>query len=44
VAEDTGVQVVRVHTGSLSDADGPAATYLEMMRNTISLMAEALRE
>lgn len=44
VAEDTGVQVVRVHTGSLGDADGLAATYLEMMRNTISLMANALNE
>jgi ABC-type Zn uptake system ZnuABC Zn-binding protein ZnuA len=44
VAEDTGVQVVRVHTGSLSDVDGPAASYLEMMRSTISLMADALQD
>jgi ABC-type Zn uptake system ZnuABC Zn-binding protein ZnuA len=44
VAEDTGVQVVRVHTGSLSDEEGSAVTYLEMMRSTISLMANALNE
>jgi ABC-type Zn uptake system ZnuABC Zn-binding protein ZnuA len=43
VAGDTGVQVVRVYTGSLSAADGPAASYLEMMRNTISLMAAAFQ-
>ena len=43
VAEDTGVQVVRVYTGSLSAVDGPAGSYLEMMRYTISLMVEALR-
>jgi zinc/manganese transport system substrate-binding protein/manganese/iron transport system substrate-binding protein len=43
VAADTGVRVVRVYSGSLSAVDGPAATYLEMMRYTISLMVEALR-
>jgi ABC-type Zn uptake system ZnuABC Zn-binding protein ZnuA len=43
VAEDTGVEVVRVYTGSLSEADGRAATYLELMRDTISQMVEALR-
>jgi ABC-type Zn uptake system ZnuABC Zn-binding protein ZnuA len=44
VAEDTGVQVVRVYTGSLSEPDGPAASYLEMMRSTILLMVAALNE
>jgi ABC-type Zn uptake system ZnuABC Zn-binding protein ZnuA len=43
VAEDTGVEVVRVYTGSLSEAGGPAATYLDLMRDTISQMVEALR-
>lgn len=43
VAADTGVQVVRVYTGSLSGPDGPAATYLEMMRTTISRIADALK-
>ncbi|MEN8243028.1 MAG: metal ABC transporter substrate-binding protein [Chloroflexota bacterium] len=43
VAEDTGIKVVRVYTGSLSAEDGPAANYIELLRNTISLMVDALR-
>lgn len=43
VAEDTGVQIIRVYTGALSVEDGQAATYLEMMRYTISQIVEALK-
>jgi ABC-type Zn uptake system ZnuABC Zn-binding protein ZnuA len=43
LAADTGVPVVTVYTGSLSAADGPAPTYVEMMRHTISEIVQALR-
>lgn len=42
VAEDTGVQLVSLYAHSLSDAAGPAPTYLEMMRANARLIAEAL--
>lgn len=42
VAEDTGVQLVSLYAHSLSAADGPAPTYLEMMRYDARLIAEAL--
>lgn len=32
VARDTGVRVVRLYVGALSGPDGPAPTYLELMR------------
>ncbi|NJP06226.1 MAG: zinc ABC transporter solute-binding protein [Chloroflexaceae bacterium] len=32
IAADLGIQLLPVYTGSLSDADGPAPTYLDMMR------------
>jgi len=43
VAEDTGVRVVTVYTGSLSEPDGPAATYDDFMRYDVSAIVEALR-
>jgi ABC-type Zn uptake system ZnuABC Zn-binding protein ZnuA len=43
VAEDTGVQLVPLYTGSLSAADGPAPTYIEMMRYDLNAIVEALR-
>lgn len=43
VAEDTGVQLVYIYTGSLSSADGPAATYLDYMRHNVSQMITALQ-
>lgn len=42
VAEDTGVLLVSLYAHTLSEAGGPAPTYLEMMRNNARLMAEAL--
>ncbi len=44
IARDTGVKVVsNLYTHSLSDADGPAPTYLDMMRHNTRLIVEALR-
>ncbi|TES88865.1 MAG: metal ABC transporter substrate-binding protein, partial [Anaerolineales bacterium] len=42
IAEDTGTQLVFLYTGSLSGKDGPAPTYLEMMRYNVRMMVVAL--
>lgn len=43
VAADTGVQLVTLYTEALSAADGPAASYLDMMRYNVSAIAQALK-
>lgn len=43
VAEDTGVKLVYLYTGSLSEKDGPANTYLNFMRYNVSAIVEALK-
>lgn len=43
VAEDTGVKLVYLYTGSLSEKDGPADTYLNFMRYNVSAIVEALK-
>ena len=43
LAADTGAQVVTVYTGSLSAADGPAPTYVEMMRHAAEEIVQALK-
>jgi ABC-type Zn uptake system ZnuABC Zn-binding protein ZnuA len=44
IAVETGVKVVTdLYTHSLSAADGPAATYLDMMRHDTRLIVEALK-
>jgi ABC-type Zn uptake system ZnuABC Zn-binding protein ZnuA len=43
VEEDTGVKLVFLYTGSLSEPDGPAASYVEFMRYNVSQIVEALR-
>ena len=43
VAEDTGVQLVILYLASLTEADGPAPTYLDMMRYSVSAIVEALK-
>lgn len=43
LATDLGIRVVPIYTGSLSDADGPAASYLEFMRYNARVLAENLR-
>lgn len=43
VAQDTGVRLVFLYTGSLGETGSAAATYLDMMRYNVSAIAEALR-
>lgn len=43
VAEDTNVVLVPIYTESLSDADGPAATYLDMIRFDVESIVAALK-
>lgn len=43
VANDTGVKLVSIYHASLSDANGPAASYMEMMRFNVTAIVEALK-
>lgn len=43
VAQDLGVLLVPIYDGSLSEPDGPAATYLDFMRYNLRAIVEALR-
>ncbi|HPS42455.1 MAG TPA: zinc ABC transporter substrate-binding protein [Anaerolineaceae bacterium] len=42
VAADTGVRMVQFYTGSLSAADGPAATYIDYMHYNVNAIVSAL--
>ncbi len=44
ISEDAGIWLVVLHTGSLSEPGGPAATYLDLMRTDVLAIVEALRE
>ena len=44
LAQDTGLQVIRIYTGSLSESAGPAASYLQYMQYNVIAMANALRQ
>lgn len=43
IAQDTGARVIRLYVCTLSDAGGPAASYLELMRHNARSIAEALQ-
>jgi len=43
IAEDTGVKLVQLYFGSLTEDDGPAGTYIEFMRYNVKTIVEALR-
>ncbi len=43
IARDTGAKIVRVLTESLTDANGPGATYIDYMRYNVTQMVDALR-
>jgi ABC-type Zn uptake system ZnuABC Zn-binding protein ZnuA len=43
LAADTGATVAMIYTGSLSDAAGPASTYLDFMRYNMRTIMEALK-
>jgi ABC-type Zn uptake system ZnuABC Zn-binding protein ZnuA len=42
VAADTGTRIVFLYTGSLSEPDGPAASYLDLMRYDVRAIVDAL--
>ena len=42
IAADTGARVVFLYTGSLSEPDGPAATYVDFMRYDVEAIVAAL--
>jgi ABC-type Zn uptake system ZnuABC Zn-binding protein ZnuA len=44
IADDTGIQIVTLYTGSLSEADGEAPTYLDYMRYNVTAITEALTQ
>ena len=43
IAADTGTALVKLYTGSLSEMDGPAATYIDLMRYTVTSIVQALK-
>lgn len=43
VSADTGAALIPLYTGSLSAADGPAATYLDLMRYDMNAIVGALQ-
>ena len=43
VVSDTGTRLISIYTGSLSEADGPASTYLDYMRYNVNAIVEALK-
>jgi manganese/iron transport system substrate-binding protein len=43
IASDTHTQLVPIYSGSLSPADGPAATYLDFMRANVTAIVQALK-
>lgn len=42
VAQDTGTDLVFVYTGSLSDRNGPAANYIDLMKYNVQAIVDAL--
>jgi len=42
VADETGVEVAVLYSGSLSAADGPASTYVDYIRYNVTTIVEAL--
>ena len=43
IAAETGTRLVGLYSDTLSDAEGPAATYLDYMRYNVSTIIEALK-
>ncbi len=42
IADDLGIEMVSVYTGSLSEPDGPAATYPDFIRTNVDRIVDAL--
>ncbi len=43
IAEDSGIELRVLYTGSLSGPDGPAETYMALMRYNVQTLVESLR-
>jgi len=43
VAHDTGTKLVLIYHGSLSEPDGPASSYINLMRYNVTAIVEALK-
>lgn len=43
VAQETGTKIIPLYTDSLSDEDGPAATYLTFMRSNVATIVGSLK-
>ncbi len=43
MAQDAGVQLVSIYTGSLSESGGPATSYLDLMRYNVHQIVQALK-
>jgi manganese/iron transport system substrate-binding protein len=43
IAEDTGIRLGMLYTGSLSEPGGPANSYIDMMRYNVNLIVSALK-
>jgi ABC-type Zn uptake system ZnuABC Zn-binding protein ZnuA len=44
IKEDTGIRLVSLYTGALSDSEGPAASYLNFMQYNVAEIVNALLE
>lgn len=44
LGEDLGVEIVKLYTSSLSDAEGPAPDYVNLMRHNVNAIVGALAE
>jgi ABC-type Zn uptake system ZnuABC Zn-binding protein ZnuA len=42
LSQDTGIRLVSIYTGSLSEADGPAGNFLDYMRYNVAAIVDAL--
>jgi ABC-type Zn uptake system ZnuABC Zn-binding protein ZnuA len=43
IAADTGARLIPLYTGTLTGPDGPAASYLDLMRFDVQAIVEALQ-
>ncbi len=44
IAQDTGIKLISFYTGSLSESDGPAGTYIDYMKYNVMTIMNALKE
>jgi ABC-type Zn uptake system ZnuABC Zn-binding protein ZnuA len=44
VVEDTGIEMIPLYTGSLSDPQGPAGSYIDFMKFNVNSIVDALLE